>query len=344
MRLQIQFSVGVTTTLLACGVEPLDRLAFDPEVARGVQAISLGQDVPAQDFPAVAALRYGYVTVGVTCTGTLIAPTWVLTAAHCARGAAGMEVGGEDPGSWAVYFGDEDLNDGSDPAPYAVKAVRVNPDWNTNTLILGRADVALLELARPVTGVAPMPVLSNPIPDGTDLTLVGFGRATAMPMVESELSGILRMGENRSIPCADVPFDDSRPQITNEFALCVDTERAPGSCARDSGGPALVREGSGYALAGVVSGSRNTNLGACGEFGIYAQVAKNQAFISQYVKSTTPTPGNPAGAAKGDSSTSRSRDASGCSPTGATPDFWVLVAGLAWAVGQKRRPTAGSLR
>lgn len=333
--------MGVATALTGCGgLEPLDRLAFEDDLGRGEQAISLGHDVAARDFPAVAALRYGDVTVGVTCTGTLVAPTWVLTAAHCARGAAGMEVGGEDPGSWTVYFGDEDLNDGSDPAPYRVKSVHVHPDWNTTTLILGRSDLALLELDRAVSGVTPMPLAQAPAAAGTNLTLVGFGRATSMPTVEAQLSGILRMGQNQTIPCAQVPFDASRPQIGDEFALCVDTEAGPGSCARDSGGPALVQAGSGFALAGVVSGSRNTNVGECGEFSIYANVPMNQAFLDGFLKGNTP---GPMGPTSGDTrpksgAVSRSRDGSGCSTTQPNFDLWTLLTlvAVAQAVGRRR--------
>ena len=112
---------------------------------------------------------------------------------------------------------------------------------------------------------------------------MGFGRAVAMPAVEEELSGILRYGENESIDCTEVPFDQGQPEIRNAASLCADSKNGAGLCPRDSGGPALVRSGSGWEIAGVISGVRNSNIGVCGEYAIFTGVPQNLAFLDMYL-------------------------------------------------------------
>jgi hypothetical protein len=96
----------------------------------------------------------------------------------------------------------------------------------------------------------------------TALTLVGFGKSTAMPTTTDQLSGFLRKGENDTIACTEVPFHATRPEILDERSLCFDTEAEPGACERDS-----------------VSGARDTNIGACGKYGIYTAVFHELTYI-----------------------------------------------------------------
>jgi hypothetical protein len=75
--------------------------------------------------------------------GTLIAPRWVLTAAHITK-----EVAAADPRP-RPRIG---------TATYAIEEVYVHPGWKKR----GPHDIALLKLARPVVGVEPTPDLPRP--------------------------------------------------------------------------------------------------------------------------------------------------------------------------------------
>src|SRR5437868_3027802 len=97
--------------------------------------------------PSADGVARSVVTIvgsrGNFCTGAMIAPKIVLTAAHCVQPGADYKI---------VDYGAD-----RQPSLQDVKAVAIHPGFNMQTMLAHRAtaDVALLQLDAPAKGKAP---------------------------------------------------------------------------------------------------------------------------------------------------------------------------------------------
>lgn len=186
---------------------------------------------PTTAFPAVVAVgisnRNG--TSGL-CTGNLIAPTVVLTAGHCLS---------FDP----IGVGVAVFPDGVTEMDYVAVAYAVHPGFSL--AVAAVADVAVLVLATPVAGVAPLPLATVSPRPGTKGTIVGFGDDGFGNLGLKE-EGTVRL---RRCPRAVRAAGLVRGQLAG--SLCWRPKRRlQDTCQGDSGGPLIV----GGMVAGVTSG------------------------------------------------------------------------------------------
>lgn len=194
-------------------------------------AIIGGRLVPQTAYPAVVGLLYasdGELEAG--CTGTLVAPRIVLTAAHC---LGGLESGDRPV---AVRFGTADL-----AAPG--RDLRVVGTHAAGEVGAG-LDLGLIELERDAP-VRPMPILGRPdgLRPGEPLVHVGFG------VSDDGTFGRLRAVrlEIAIAACRD-------PLLGCEAGGSWIVASPAGMCGGDSGGPVFVERAQRLYLVGVASG------------------------------------------------------------------------------------------
>ncbi|MCS6912523.1 MAG: trypsin-like serine protease [Myxococcales bacterium] len=202
------------------------------EIGASQEAIIGG--TPTTGDPAIVALyaqRPGQEG-GSLCTAEIIAPTVVLTAAHCVH----PELVGPDA-QFSVLTA-ANIIDPMNPSPrLAVREVHYHPRFRRTALTEG-FDIAVVILDQPTT-IPPLPINRDPLPptlQGQQIRIVGYGLNQALPPGGA--------GIKRTANTTLNGFD-------NKFVRTGDWFRR--ICSGDSGGPVLARLGGVEKIIGVNS-------------------------------------------------------------------------------------------
>ena len=224
---------------------------------------------PAQtgQFPYQVGLVFNnfvpYASRGLICGGVLIDPRWVLTAGHCFESDSQTT-------DFQVFDGHLKLSESGPDCNCFVQVANLyrHPNYQLIDTQYGQiidADVALLQLARPLT----LSTLKIAQPDSEPAilkarlgTIVGWGKSTGNPnsLSDALLYGTVRIAADSSCTSA---FSTGviRPDM-----VCA-TPYPASACNGDSGGPLIgfVEKGDGVTKTEYVEGivSWGYPLGAC---------------------------------------------------------------------------------
>ena len=199
--------------------------------------------------PSAEGVGRSVVTIvgsrGNFCTGALIAPRVVLTAAHCVQPGADYKI---------VEYG------AGQPQLQDVRKVAIHPAFRMEAMTAHRAtaDVALLQLEMPPSGKAPsiLGAPNIPIMAGGRFTIAGIGvtvRGDGKSGGTVRVAGLVATGKPGTL------------QIRLVDPVGQGTRDGMGACTGDSGGPVFEDKQGGSAIIGVISWSTGPNGSAgCG--------------------------------------------------------------------------------
>lgn len=202
---------------------------------------------------------------GSLCTGEVISPHVILTAAHCVSPAI---VGAN--AQFVVYNG-TDFNEATQQNVWRVKTIHYNTQWNPNNLSAGH-DIGVVILEQPTT-VKPLPYMKQPMTQAMvnqPVRFVGYGITSGGPNGTGA-------GVKRQVSSTLTAYNNVLLQFT-------DPNR--GTCSGDSGGPAFMTVNGVETIVGVTSFGDEL----CQQSGYDTRVDAERAWFEPYIAMYDPPP------------------------------------------------------
>ncbi len=218
------------------------------------------------------------------CGASLIAPKWVLTAAHCVENLS--------PANVLALTGATDLL--TDRTRVVVTNIIVHPAWNNTTR---DSDIALLELAQDATAPAQtMDLFTGDPAVGKTATVVGWGarnfdNSDPQNPVSNDFPHVLHEVEVPVVAQSTCKAVYGGGSITDNMLCAGFSFGSKDSCQGDSGGPLMAQQNGVYRQIGIVSFGNGCALPDA--YGVYTRVARFSSWIKDFTEGPGGSSGNP---------------------------------------------------
>lgn len=283
-------------------------------------AMTSGSDLP--NFSAVISFNYsldGSDNDEYVASGTLIAPDWVITAAHNFYDAQEQN-SPAPPNGIKVNIG----NDPNNPDQrVSVSEIFIHPTWlNGNQEFADANDICLVKLQGKVDGVAPvLPYFESSEPIDREVYFCGFGDYSLQPgqdrdllsrkhavenILDRKIDGLISSLGGKDYNGGLLAFDFDDPEgiinslgddeVNEDESILGAGTSTPGALdyegttvQGDSGGPLFVKLGSTWYVAGVLGGGasepiNNHRDGDYGDISIFTRVSSHASWIQSIIK------------------------------------------------------------
>ena len=192
-----------------------------------MKKITNGEETVPGRYPYQVALYKSTDEFG--CAGTLIAPDWVLTAAHCGGGFSRVEIGRHDRSNSNEVYESIDIAFEVQHPGYILDSTQIIHD------------VMLLKLRSPsnYTTVKLDDGQVDLTTPGTVTTSIGWGKTDYL---NHDHNDILLETENWIVDNYECGFYyDELGHVVTDDMICASREEGKGTCKGDSGGPLLIK-------------------------------------------------------------------------------------------------------
>jgi hypothetical protein len=259
---------GEEIITVSSGIDPGDHfLPFYTGVKQDPSKIIGGTDADIADFPWQVYIRAG----NYMCGGTIIAPDWILTAAHCTKNEDGSAIPASEirirAGATNPYIGQG--------AQYLVSQVIVHESYNRQTL---QNDLALLKLQTPVNvpNATPIRLLTpaDASEGATDPGVMTWVTGWGLTKVNPEVSPVILQKVQMPI-VSNQTASSVWSSIPAYVIMAGYRDGNKETCNGDSGGPMVVPVSGEYKIAGIVSWGNNT----CSTYSGFTQVSAFESWI-----------------------------------------------------------------
>jgi hypothetical protein len=257
---------------------------FFTGVRRQNTKITGGTDASIADFPWQVYLKAG----NYFCGATIIAPDWVITAAHCTENDNGTQI----PASqMSIVVGADNPSSSTQGKKYLISEAIAHENYNNTTL---ENDIAVLKVngvinypnAVPIKLVSPSDVADGATAPGAMAWVTGWGLINVTPNVfPSKLQKVqlpLVTNLQASVAWSSIPATDMMAGYLNGNK---------DACNGDSGGPLVVPVLGEYKLAGIVSWGSSK----CNTYGAYTRTSLFLDWIKSKTGIVIFSPSAPAG-------------------------------------------------